>query len=347
MKNNRFEKVSKKMKENISRRKQAAIRQPKVTIMLANPRGFCAGVERAVDIVEKAIDKYNGPIYVRHEIVHNKFVVNDLKAKGAIFVEDTSEIPDGAVAIFSAHGVPEVVEKEAESKNLSVIDATCPLVTKVHKEAQNLEKQGKIIVLIGHEGHPEVIGTSGRVKDVPVIVISSVNEINAKLNIDSDGSNMGFVTQTTLSVDDTRNIIDELKKKYPNISGPDLKDICYATQNRQNAVRELASKSNMVIVIGSQNSSNASRLRDIAAEKLAAVMMIDSPDNINEAIFKDIYTGYIIGITAGASTPEILVQNIISKINEILKPGYDIDIVEMNGIIENVKFKIPKVLSEV
>lgn len=232
-------------------------------IILAQPRGFCAGVERAIEIVERALKIYGAPIYVRHEIVHNKYVVESLRSKGVMFVDDISEIPDGAITVFSAHGISEKVEKQAQARSLPTIDATCPLVTKVHKEAQRSENEGRQIILIGHAGHPEVEGTSGRVK-TDVLLVESISDI-ASLKV-KDENKLAYVTQTTLSVDDTKEIIDTLKKRFPNIKGPELKDICYATQNRQNAVRELAQQVDLLLVIGAENSSNSNRLRDLGEE---------------------------------------------------------------------------------
>lgn len=300
-------------------------------IVLASPRGFCAGVERAIEIVENALKIYGPPVYVRHEIVHNKYVVDDLKSKGAIFVSSVDEIPIGARTIFSAHGVSDKVEEEAKARNLPVIDATCPLVTKVHIEAQKNEKQGKQIILIGHRGHPEVEGTSGKVKQ-EVILVENIED--AKNITVADPNNLAYVTQTTLSVDDTREIITALKERFPNITGPELKDICYATQNRQNAVKELAKHVQVILVIGSQNSSNSNRLRDIGQENGISSYLINSYKEINKNWFKEVDS---IGVTAGASAPEVLIQEVINY----LQNEYNACIEILQGVQENVKFKLP------
>ena len=302
-----------------------------IKVLLAKPRGFCAGVERAIEIVERALQKYGRPVYVRHEIVHNKFVVEDLKSKGAIFVDDLANIPDGATTVFSAHGVSEKVEQDALARDLPVIDATCPLVKKVHREAQKHEDKGKQLILIGHEGHPEVEGTSGRVKG-EVILVQSVADV-ASIVV-ADPSNLAYVTQTTLSVDDTKQIINALRARFPQIEGPDLRDICYATQNRQDAVRELAKQADLVLVIGSQNSSNSNRLRDLAEEIGVAAYLINGPDDIDARWLEDVN---VIGITAGASAPEILLEKVIDRLATLAK----IEITTMDGVNENVKFKLP------
>ncbi|MBN8828020.1 MAG: 4-hydroxy-3-methylbut-2-enyl diphosphate reductase [Sphingobacteriia bacterium] len=305
-------------------------------VILAQPRGFCAGVERAIDIVEQALKKYGPPVYVRHEIVHNKYVVESLRSKGAIFVDELAEIPEGAVTIFSAHGVAEEVENGAEIRNLDVIDATCPLVTKVHREAQNLEAKGYDIILIGHEGHPEVIGTAGRVNK-PVTLVSSVSDVE-KIQI-NDPNKVGYVTQTTLSVDETKEIIEALKNKFPNIIGPNLKDICYATQNRQNAVKDLSNMVDLILVIGAKNSSNSNRLRDLGEEMGVRSYLISGPESIVSEWFSNVKKA--VGITAGASAPEILVEQVIERIKEI---SGTISVSTMEGVIENTKFKLPKKL---
>jgi 4-hydroxy-3-methylbut-2-enyl diphosphate reductase len=307
---------------------------PKLQIFLANPRGFCAGVERAVEIVERTILKYGAPVYVRHEIVHNKYVVEGLRAKGAIFVEEISEIPENAVTIFSAHGVSEKVENKSKYKNLKIIDATCPLVKKVHLQAQKFEKEGDKVILIGHKNHPEIEGTSGRVKQEVFIVenISDVDDIPYEV-----GSKISYVTQTTLSVDDTKNIINKLKGKFQNIKGPELNNICYATQNRQDAVKKLAIIADTVFVIGAKNSSNSNRLRDIAENFGAKSYLLNGED---DEISNLLHCTKVLGITAGASAPEILIENLINKIKKIR----DIEITNLKGIEENIKFKIPKEL---
>jgi 4-hydroxy-3-methylbut-2-enyl diphosphate reductase len=305
----------------------------KIEIILASPRGFCAGVERAVHIVEQALEKYGAPVYVRHEIVHNKYVVDDLKQKGTIFVEELDEIPNDAITIFSAHGVSDKVENEARHRKLLVIDATCPLVTKVHLEAKKHESLNREIIMIGHKGHPEVEGTSGRVKN-EVLLVSSIEDID-NLQV-KDPKNLAYVTQTTLSVDDTIKIINRLKEKFPEIIGPDLKNICYATQNRQNAVKELATKVDIILVIGAKNSSNSNRLRDLGLEMNVPSYLIDTPDDIDLKWLDQVNS---IGVTAGASAPETLVENVINY----LKTLYNRSIVRsLEGIEENVKFKLPK-----
>lgn len=301
-------------------------------IILAQPRGFCAGVKRAIEIVEKALEKFGSPIYVRHEIVHNKYVVDDLIAKGVVFVNEIDEIPDGAVTIFSAHGVSQKVIDSAELRNLPVIDATCPLVTKVHKEAQRSEEAGNQIILIGHNGHPEVEGTSGQVKG-DVILVENITDV-AKIKV-IDEKRLSYVTQTTLSVDDTKDIIEALKLRFPYIQGSGTKDICYATQNRQDAVRKLAKMTDIILVIGSQNSSNSNRLSDLAREMGVTSYLINDASDINVEWFAGVDK---VGITAGASAPEILIDKIISFFQE----KYDVTIKTMDGEPENVVFKLPK-----
>lgn len=300
-------------------------------IILAQPRGFCAGVDRAIEIVEKAVTLYGPPIYVRHEIVHNKFVVENLRAKGAVFVEDLKQIPDGAITVFSAHGVAEQVEEMARLRGLPVIDATCPLVTKVHNEAQKYEADDRQIVLIGHEGHPEVEGTAGRVKK-PVLLVQKVEDV-AGLQV-ADPNKLAYVTQTTLSVDDTRAIIDALKNRFPEIKGPDLRDICYATQNRQNAVRELAEKCDVIFVVGAANSSNSNRLRDLGEEMGTRAYLINDVSGIKTEWCSG---AKVVGLTAGASAPEILVQQVV----DYFKTQHQASVETLNGIEENVKFKLP------
>ncbi|MBY0581214.1 MAG: 4-hydroxy-3-methylbut-2-enyl diphosphate reductase, partial [Rickettsiales bacterium] len=293
-------------------------------IFLANPRGFCAGVERAVEIVERAILKYGAPVYVRHEIVHNKYVVENLRAKGAIFIEEISEIPEGAVTIFSAHGVSERVENESRYKNLKVIDATCPLVKKVHLQAQKFEKEGDNIILIGHKNHPEIEGTSGRIKQ-KVFIVENIDDVE-KVPYKTEDS-ISYVTQTTLSVDDTKNIIERLKDKFPNIKGPELSNICFATQNRQDAVKKLAMIADTIFVIGAKNSSNSNRLRDIAENFGTKAYLLNGED---DEIFNLLDNTKALGITAGASAPEILVENLIRKIKKIK----DVKIINLEGIEE-------------
>lgn len=305
-------------------------------ILLANPRGFCAGVDRAIEIVELALKKYGAPVFVRHEIVHNKYVVDDLKAKGAVFVAEVNEIPDGAITVFSAHGVSEKVENSAILRDLPVIDATCPLVTKVHNEAKRYEAAGHEIILIGHKGHPEVEGTSGRVKEVLIVENSAdVETLEVK-----DPDNLSYVTQTTLSLDDTKIVIEALKLRFPTIQGPDTRDICYATQNRQNSVRDLAKEVDLLLVIGATNSSNSNRLRDLGEELGVSSYLIDNGDSINPEWLTDVKT---IGITAGASAPEILVEGVISRLREL---GAN-DVQEFAGKKENIKFKLPEQVRDV
>lgn len=300
-------------------------------IILAEPRGFCAGVDRAIEIVERALNLYGAPVYVRHEIVHNRWVVEDLRAKGVIFVQEVDEIPDGAITVFSAHGISEKVENSAKLRDLPIIDATCPLVTKVHKEAQRYEGDDKQIILIGHEGHPEVEGTSGRVQN-GVLLVQNASDV-AKLNV-TNPDKLAYVTQTTLSVDDTKDIIAALKQRFPNITGPELRDICYATQNRQNAVRDLAKQVDILLVIGSANSSNSNRLRDLAAEICTKAYLIDDAKDLNPGWFDNITS---VGITAGASAPEHLVQNVVKAVSTLRQTVIE----TLSGISENTRFKLP------
>ena len=300
-------------------------------VILAQPRGFCAGVERAIDIVERAIDRFGAPVYVRHEIVHNKRVVDDLKGKGAIFVEELSEVPSGAVTIFSAHGVSQVVEDEAGNRGLTVIDATCPLVAKVHKEGQRYATTGRDVVLIGHKGHPEVVGTLGRIEG-QVHLISHPDDVE-DLEV-TNPDRIAYITQTTLSVDDTRAVIDALKKRFPNITGPDVNDICYATQNRQQAVREMAKYADLILVIGAANSSNSNRLREIGEEMNIPSYLIDDVRSLNPDWLDGAET---VAITAGASAPERLVVELLERLKEL---GAS-EITELDGIVENVHFKLP------
>lgn len=303
-----------------------------LTIILAQPRGFCAGVERAIDIVEKALELYGAPVYVRHEIVHNKWVVDDLKAKGVIFVKEVDEIPDGAITVFSAHGISEKVENSAKFRNLPVIDATCPLVTKVHYSAQRYEnKEGRQVILIGHKGHPEVEGTLGRIRNG--LLVATVEDV-AALEV-ADPDNLAYVTQTTLSVDDTRQIIDALKAKFPTIKGPDTRDICYATQNRQNAVRDMVQQVDLLLIVGSQKSSNSNRMRDIGDEYAVPAYLIDDATEIDPAWLEGVSR---IGLSAGASAPEHLVDGVIQAISTQRPTKVEL----LGGIIERTKFKMPK-----
>ncbi|MGA1339096.1 MAG: 4-hydroxy-3-methylbut-2-enyl diphosphate reductase [Pelagibacteraceae bacterium] len=308
-------------------------------VYLASPRGFCAGVERAIEIVNRSLNKYGKPVYVRHEIVHNKYVVEDLKKKGAIFVEELDEIKDKSrPVIFSAHGVPKSVPEDARIKNLSYVDATCPLVSKVHRESEQLFKNGFDIVLIGHKNHPEVIGTMGQLPEGAVKLIETINDVE-KLKIDSFKKPLAYITQTTLSVDDTAEIIIALKNKFPNIKEPIKEDICYATTNRQNAVKSMASKCDMLFVIGSRNSSNSVRLVEVAKKSgCQKSMLIHSDQNLP---IDEIKKCKNIGITSGASAPEELVQNLIKQIKE----NCNVTIEEIIVAKENVTFKLPKELN--
>lgn len=310
-------------------------RNPKVmseplTVYLASPRGFCAGVDRAIEIVEQALALYGAPVYVRHEIVHNRWVVESLRAKGVVFVKEVSEIPDGGITVFSAHGISEKVEESAKLRDLPVIDATCPLVTKVHNQAKRYEREGFEIVLIGHAGHPEVEGTSGRVKQVHLV--ENVADV-AALNI-TPNTKLAYVTQTTLSVDDTRTIITALKTRFPDIEGPDTRDICYATQNRQSAVKELAREVELLLVVGSANSSNSNRLRDLGSESGIPAYLIDDATNIDPQWLNGITK---IGLTAGASAPELLVERVLRYL-ETLRV---VKVEPFNVIEENVAFNLP------
>ena len=306
-------------------------------IILANPRGFCAGVDRAISIVELALEIHGAPIYVRHEVVHNRFVVNGLRDRGAIFVEELGEVPDGAIVIFSAHGVSQAVRQEAKDRNLKVFDATCPLVTKVHMQVARASRKGTKAILIGHKGHPEVEGTMGQYsnEDGGIFLIEKVEDI-ARLPM-QENDDLTFMTQTTLSLDDTAETIAALKEKYPAIQGPHKNDICYATTNRQEAVRELAKLSDLVLVVGSKNSSNSNRLAELASRMGVKSQLLDDPSDIQADWFNDVKT---VGITAGASAPEELVQSIISRLKEF---GAN-TIEELQGLEENMFFEVPKEL---
>ncbi len=300
-------------------------------VILAQPRGFCAGVDRAITIVEKALDLHVSPIYVRHEIVHNRRVVENLEAKGVKFVDEIEQIPDEAVAVFSAHGVSQKVEQDASHRDLQSIDATCPLVSKVHKEGQRYAAQGYDIILIGHENHPEVEGTLGRISG-PVVLVSSAKDVET-LEVQNP-EKVAYITQTTLSVDDTRDIIEALRKRFPSITGPDVKDICYATQNRQAAVRSLAEQVDLILVVGAKNSSNSNRLCEVASDSGVASYLIEDPSTIDPAWLQG---KEAVGITAGASTPEELVQDVI----ESLREHSELEVSTMDGIEENVNFPLP------
>ena len=304
-------------------------------LYLCEPRGFCAGVERAIQIVELALKKFPPPIYVRHEIVHNRYVVEDLRGRGVVFVGEVSEIPDGGVTIFSAHGISEKVEGEARLRELPFIDATCPLVTKVHVEAQRFEEMGRQVILIGHAGHPEVEGTMGRIKG-DMLLVGTLEDV-ANLQVKNTES-LAYVTQTTLSVDDTRSLIDALNARFPSIIGPDTRDICYATQNRQNAVRQLQDKAELLLVIGSTNSSNSNRLRDLGFELGMEAHLIDDVRGLNPDWLRNKHN---IAITAGASAPEKLVQELITALQNI----HPYEVVPLTYKQENVVFKLPKMLA--
>jgi 4-hydroxy-3-methylbut-2-enyl diphosphate reductase len=306
-------------------------------VLLAQPRGFCAGVVRAVDIVDLALKKFGPPVYVRHEIVHNKRVVEDLRARGAVFVDEIADIPAGAVTVFSAHGVSRAVVKDAQGRNLDILDATCPLVSKVHAQGQRYSKSGYDVVLIGHAGHIEVEGTLGQI-DGKVHLIGTVAEAKA-LQV-PEGTKLAYVTQTTLSVDDTRDIITVLQQRFPDILGPDVKDICYATQNRQQAVRELASRADVVLVLGAKNSSNSNRLREIGEYMDVPSYLIDDASVLDPAW---VAGKAVVGITAGASAPEALVDELIAKLRTIA----DVEVEQLAGVTENIVFKLPHQLRDV
>ncbi len=304
-------------------------------VLLAQPRGFCAGVDRAIEIVERALERYGAPVYVLHEIVHNRYVVDDLSSRGVVFVDSLDQAPEGSVTIFSAHGVSEDVVTRAKARQLRVIDATCPLVTKVHLQAQQYHREGRELILIGHEGHPEVEGTRGRVTG-KVYVLSTLEEV-AQLEVDNP-ERLSYVTQTTLSVDDTREVIDALKRRFPSIKGPELKDICYATQNRQNAVKEMSDRIDLLLVVGSQNSSNSSRLRELGERKGVPSHLIDGAEQIDPAWFRK---GARIGVTAGASAPESLVQQVLARLEQLGVTS----VTEMDGERETITFRLPEELA--
>ena len=310
--------------------------QPGAEVLLANPRGFCAGVERAIEIVERALAQFGRPIYVRHEIVHNKFVVEDLRAKGAVFVEELAEVPVGNTVIFSAHGVSQEVRREAEARGLKVFDATCPLVTKVHVQVARLLKQGMEIVMIGHRGHPEAEGTMGQAV-AGMYLVETLDDV-AKLEV-RDPENLAYVTQTTLSVDDAQTIVAALRKRFPAILGPKKDDICYATQNRQDAVKFMAPQCDLVIVVGSPNSSNSNRLREVAQSRGTEAYMVDNA--------AELQAGWLagkkrIGVTAGASAPEVLVDAVIARLKELGATR----VTALPGIQEGVVFSLPRALAQ-
>ncbi|MFC4251317.1 4-hydroxy-3-methylbut-2-enyl diphosphate reductase [Sinimarinibacterium flocculans] len=307
-------------------------------ILLANPRGFCAGVDRAIEIVERALEALGAPIYVRHEVVHNRFVVDDLRAKGAVFVEEVDEIPDGATCIFSAHGVSQAVREAANQRGLTVFDATCPLVTKVHIEVQRYSREGREVVLIGHAGHPEVEGTMGQFDPAQggaIYLVETPDDV-AALPI-RDPSRLAFVTQTTLSMDDTARVIDALRARFSEIHGPRKDDICYATQNRQDAVKDLAGRCDVVLVVGSRNSSNSNRLRELAEQRGVAAYLIDGAQDIREEWLKGRAR---VGVTAGASAPEVLVRDVINRLEALGGTAAT----ELAGRAENVVFSLPPAL---
>ncbi|MET3825758.1 MULTISPECIES: 4-hydroxy-3-methylbut-2-enyl diphosphate reductase [Sphingomonas] len=306
-------------------------------VILANPRGFCAGVVRAIEIVERALDRYGAPVYVRHEIVHNRHVVDTLRNKGAVFVEDLDEVPEGAMTVFSAHGVARTVEEEAKRRNLPVFDATCPLVTKVHLQGRRYAKAGRTLVMIGHEGHAEVIGTRGQV-DVHVHLVSTEEDV-AALDLPLD-TPMAYITQTTLSVDDTRGVIAALGNRFTDLIGPDVSEICYATQNRQSAVRDLCKVADLILVVGSENSSNSSRLRDLGADEGLPSYLVADGSAIDPAWFDGIER---VGLTAGASAPDELVDSVIAALRK-LGP---VEVSQLAGVDESIQFGLPRELRDV
>lgn len=306
-----------------------------INVYIANPRGFCAGVDRAIQIVEVALEKYGAPVYVRHEIVHNKFVVEGLKKRGAIFVDELDEVPPDVPVVFSAHGVPKSVPEEARRRKMLYLDATCPLVSKVHREAERHERSGSEIIMIGHAGHAEVVGTMGQVGAGRVTLVETPQDV-AKLELKNTG-NVAYITQTTLSLDDTADIILALKDKFPGIRDPRKEDICYATTNRQGAVKELAEKAETVLIIGAPNSSNSKRLVEVAMRQGCKSMLIQRAEDIDWSWFKDVKN---VGISAGASAPEILVEEVI----EAFRARYHINLETVMTVEENVQFKLPAIL---
>ncbi|HRQ04607.1 MAG TPA: 4-hydroxy-3-methylbut-2-enyl diphosphate reductase [Nitrosomonas halophila] len=312
-----------------------------IKVLLANPRGFCAGVDRAIEIVERALAMHGAPIYVRHEVVHNRFVVEDLEKKGAVFVENLESVPEGSMLIFSAHGVSNAVRKEAAARKLQVFDATCPLVTKVHVEVAKMGREDKEIIMIGHLGHPEVEGTMGQIdKDKGAMYLVETEEDVDKLQV-KDENNLTYVTQTTLSVDDAARVIEALKQRFPNIIGPKKDDICYATQNRQDAVKKMVKHCDLVIVVGSPNSSNSNRLCEVARNANVEAYMVDRASQLQESWLAG---KRCIGITAGASAPEILVRQVLERLEQIAAGHTDQGVIveELSGVIESVTFPLPK-----
>ena len=310
---------------------------PPLNLLIAAPRGFCAGVDRAIEIVEKALERYGAPVYVRHEIVHNKYVVEGLKAKGAVFVKELDEVPDDAPVVFSAHGVPKTVPAEAKRRQLLYVDATCPLVSKIHRQAERQIEKGRHIIFIGHEGHPEVIGTMGQVEPGQMTLVETIEDVD-KLPFDSD-EELAYLTQTTLSVDDTREVIEALEWRYPNISGPKAEDICYATSNRQAAVKELAHDCDLVLVIGAPNSSNSLRLVEVSERLGTPAKLIQRASEIDFAWLEGVET---LGLTAGASAPEILVREVVAALAE----RRTIHEKEITATVEKMVFKLPRQLTE-
>jgi 4-hydroxy-3-methylbut-2-enyl diphosphate reductase len=309
--------------------------KPDLAVLVAAPRGFCAGVDRAIHIVELALERWGAPVYVRHEIVHNRFVVDSLKDKGAIFVEELDEVPDGVPVVFSAHGVPKAVPAAAEMRGLNYLDATCPLVSKVHRQAERLVDQGRHILFIGHQGHPEVIGTFGQVPEGAMTLIETLEDAQAVTVADPE--NLGFLTQTTLSVDDTADMVAELQRRFPSIIGPKGDDICYATSNRQAAVKAMAPRCDLVLVIGATNSSNSQRLREVAEREGAAAYLIQRAAEIDWSWFDGVQH---VGLTAGASAPEILVQEVLAALGE----RYTVTTENITTAVEQVVFKLPRAL---
>jgi 4-hydroxy-3-methylbut-2-en-1-yl diphosphate reductase len=313
-----------------------------IKVLLANPRGFCAGVDRAIEIVERALEMHGAPIYVRHEVVHNRFVVEDLEKKGAIFVENLDEVPQESILIFSAHGVSHAVRKAAALRKLRIFDATCPLVTKVHVEVAKMRKDGKEIIMIGHQGHPEVEGTMGQIEgeDKGMYLVETEDDVQS-LQV-KDAENLAYVTQTTLSVDDAARIVNSLKRRFPLITGPKKDDICYATQNRQDAVKQMVKQCDLVIVVGSPNSSNSNRLCEVARNANVEAYMVDRATQLQD---KWLLGKSHVGITAGASAPEILVQQVIARLKQIgiEQTGGEVMVEELSGVIESVVFPLPKV----
>lgn len=308
--------------------------RPELSILVAAPRGFCAGVERAIQIVELALQKHGAPVYVRHEIVHNRFVVDSLKAKGAVFVKELDEVPDGGQVIFSAHGVPKAIPATAQARGLDWLDATCPLVSKVHRQAERLVQQGRHILFVGHAGHPEVIGTFGQVPEGAMTLIETVEDAE---RVSPPTEEVGFLTQTTLSVDDTAEIIAALQRRFPSINGPKGEDICYATSNRQTAVKAIARSCELMLVIGAENSSNSQRLREVAAREGSRAHLIQRAASIDWSWFEGVTT---LGLTAGASAPEVLVQEVIDAV----RARFEVTVQEVTTATEEVVFKLPRAL---